>query len=176
MLSPHPNPVSELKLNISKLSEGVHTYNLETEAADLGLDDRFDSTIKIDAALDKSGRQLLLEAKVRTEGLFTCDRCVENFRRPAGATYSLVYLQESPASTEPETEDTKYISLDANMIDLGEDVRQFLLLALPVKILCREECKGLCPTCGQNRNSSTCSCSDKQIDPRWEALKNLSEK
>lgn len=167
--------MSELKINISRLSEGVHSYDLETIAPDLELDDRFDRPIKVAAMLDKSGKQLRLEAKVETEGQFICDRCLEKFRRSVGAAYSLVYLQESPAFSEPERLETQYISPDTNMIDLGEDVRQFLLLALPIKMLCREECKGLCALCGQNLNSARCSCSDKEIDPRWEALRKISE-
>lgn len=172
---PHPTPLSELKINISRLSEGVHTFNLETESSSLELDDRFDHPIKVAATLDKSGKQFLLEAKIETDGQFSCDRCLEKFRRPVSAGYSLLYRQESPTSSEPEKEEIAYISPDTNMIDLGDDVRQFLLLALPIKILCREECKGLCASCGQNLNSARCSCSTEGTDPRWEVLRNISE-
>jgi uncharacterized protein len=56
-------------------------------------------------------------------------------------------------------------------IDLGEVVREQLYLALPMKPLCREDCKGLCPVCGANRNRETCTCQQEWVDPRMAALK-----
>jgi len=57
---------------------------------------------------------------------------------------------------------------------LLEDVlREQVLLSLPVRTLCKPDCKGLCPRCGQNRNSQPCSCDEGQPDPRWEALAEL---
>src|SRR5947199_407510 len=73
-------------------------------------------------------------------------------------------------------------------IDLGEDVRQLeglmledvlreqVLLSVPLKALCREDCKGLCPTCGKNRNTEPCSCPPALGDPRWSALRDIREK
>ena len=61
------------------------------------------------------------------------------------------------------------------VIDLGEDVRQTLILAVPLKLLCRPECKGLCPQCGTNLNNETCSCTTVEADPRWDALRALKE-
>ena len=58
-------------------------------------------------------------------------------------------------------------------IDLGEVVREQFYLALPMKPLCRETCKGLCPVCGANRNRETCTCETTWVDPRLEALKAL---
>jgi uncharacterized protein len=58
-----------------------------------------------------------------------------------------------------------------------EDVlREQVLLAVPLKVVCREDCKGLCPTCGKNRNTEPCSCAATLGDPRWSALKEIREK
>jgi len=86
--------------------------------------------------------------------------------------HAVVYLQgpESPEDLQ-EFEEVQYLSPDTNIIDLGEDVRQFLILSLPLKILCREDCAGLCPVCGANRNRSSCSCTTEEGDPRWAELK-----
>jgi uncharacterized protein len=70
-----------------------------------------------------------------------------------------VELQVIPAST--------------TAIDLTEDVRQTLLLSFPLKNLCREECRGLCPRCGTNWNEQACTCSDDVNDGRWDALRSL---
>jgi uncharacterized protein len=59
---------------------------------------------------------------------------------------------------------------DGREIDLSEAVRQYILLAMPMKPLCREDCAGLCPRCGCNRNIDSCDCSDSGVDPRFAVL------
>jgi uncharacterized protein len=61
-----------------------------------------------------------------------------------------------------------------NYIDLDDDVRQYILLAIPQKLLCRDECQGFCPTCGVNKNIVSCTCGAQEEDSRWDALKKLS--
>ncbi|HEX8637491.1 MAG TPA: DUF177 domain-containing protein, partial [Pyrinomonadaceae bacterium] len=63
--------------------------------------------------------------------------------------------------------------LDNNKIDVAEIVREQILLNLPEPVYCRDDCKGLCPQCGANRNLIDCKCEEKEIDPRWAALKGL---
>jgi len=58
-------------------------------------------------------------------------------------------------------------------IDMADIVREQILLAIPEQLLCSEDCRGLCPKCGENRNLIDCNCADDDIDPRWAALKNL---
>jgi len=65
------------------------------------------------------------------------------------------------------------ISPGLSVIDVSEDVRQTLLLALPFKRVCREQCKGLCPHCGKNLNEAPCGCTESTDDSRWEKLKDL---
>ena len=68
----------------------------------------------------------------------------------------------------------QYLSSETNVLDLGEDTRQFLILAIPQKLLCKDDCSGLCPQCGSNRNKVRCDCTRQEIDPRWEVLKKVS--
>ena len=65
----------------------------------------------------------------------------------------------------------KFLLLQDGLLDIGEYVRTAVILELPSRFLCREECKGLCPKCGADLNAATCSCGDKEPDPRWDALK-----
>jgi uncharacterized protein len=62
---------------------------------------------------------------------------------------------------------------EGDKIDLGELVREQIILNQPEQVFCREDCKGLCEKCGANRNLIDCKCEEKEIDPRWAALKNL---
>lgn len=71
-----------------------------------------------------------------------------------------------------EDQDT-YILAEDGKLGLNELFRADILLALPTKYLCKEDCKGLCPVCGMNLNNSSCQCNKRQIDPRLEVLKQL---
>lgn len=168
--------MSSLKINISRLSEGRHHYSLSTDASDVGLDERFSKPVAVEADLEKSNRQMFLQAESRTSGQFVCDRCLDQFSMDVASRHAILYIQGSPSPGDRiGTEEVQYLPLDANMIDLGEDVRQFLILSLPLKMLCREDCAGLCPVCGANRNKVTCSCSTDDPDPRWVDLKRFLE-
>ena len=167
--------MSGLRINISKLSEGVHRHSLSTDPSDIGLDDRFKTTVQVEASVEKTNRQLLVLCKTHCAGLFICDRCLDEFTRDVDTDFSIVYIpgQPSPEEEDEERVDVQYLSPDMNMIDFGEDVRQYIVLALPLKNLCRKDCAGLCPVCGLNRNKTTCSCRVDETDPRWADLKRL---
>jgi uncharacterized protein len=122
-------------------------------------------------------------ADIRLRGRFSgrfqvpCARCVEPVEIPLAADFDLIF-RPAEADTEatersitaPETE-IGYYQKDSLLL---EDVlREQVLLSLPVRTLCKPDCKGLCPRCGQNRNTQECSCEVGPSDPRWEALAGL---
>jgi uncharacterized protein len=122
-------------------------------------------------------------ADIRLKGRFAgkfevpCARCVEPVEIPLAADFDLIFRpaaadSEAPerSITAPETE-IGYYQKDSLLL---EDVlREQVILSLPVRTLCKPDCKGLCPRCGQNRNSQPCSCEVGPSDPRWEALAGL---
>lgn len=167
-------PVSDLTINISKLSEGTHQYDLETAPKNLELDDRFVEKIFVHAELEKTGHQVHLKVGLRTKGRFICDRCLDEFEQSLSTHYEIVYITEDGTTRGNDSGDLQFITPDTTLLDLGEDVRQFLILAVPQKLLCKEECLGLCPVCGSNRNKASCKCKTKDSDPRWEVLKKMS--
>ena len=115
---------------------------------------------------------------VETELELTCSRCLEPYRLPAvGGIRPAVSAGVSAVSAETEHEmeeddlETSYYRDD--QIDLNELLREQFYLALPMKPLCREDCRGLCPQCGTNLNTGTCGCAPAWDDPRLAALKGL---
>lgn len=122
-------------------------------------------------------------ADIRLRGQFAgrfqvpCARCVEPVELVLQGDYDLIFrpagVDASSAErsiTAPETE-IGYYQGDSLML---EDVlREQVLLSLPVRTLCKPDCKGLCPRCGENRNIRECSCEEGPADPRWEALAGL---
>lgn len=166
--------MSELRVNISKLSTGQHLHSLETQPADIGLDERFTHPVHAEVTLEKNSRQLYLQVQFSTRATFTCDRCLEEFLHEVSGSYSIVYLMDGRSVEGVKSEEEIHLlSPETNIIDLGEDVRQFAVLTLPRKILCRDECAGLCPTCGVNKNRTSCVCQEEKSDPRWAALKQI---
>jgi uncharacterized protein len=167
--------VAEFRINISNLSEGIHEYLFEAEPFKIGLDEQFSDKVKIKVKLDKSARQILIHTNIWSEGVFVCDRCLANFKKPVNGMYSMVYIQSDRSTIDLKKEDeVQVLSADTNYIDLDEDVRQYIFLAIPQKLLCQEECKGICPECGVNRNIESCTCDIHTTDSRWDALKKLS--
>lgn len=167
--------MSVLRINISNLPEGIHQRSLEAKAEEVGLDNRFSKAVIVNATLEKTNRQLYLKAECKTSGTFICDRCLEEFEKEVVASYHLMYVTEERVVEGLNEDEVHVITPETNTIDLGEDVRQFIVLALPQKVLCKEDCAGLCPICGINRNKSSCDCRDEETDPRWEGLKKFLE-
>lgn len=165
---------SNLVINISRLSEGIHNYHLNIESSSLDLDERFNDDIDLDVVLDKTSTQILLKTEIDTNGNFECDRCLTHFSHHIHTAYTLMYLyQAQDFALENEIQ---IINKDTVYIDITDDVRQYILLAIPIKLLCKEDCKGLCPRCGKNLNEGNCNCEIDTIDPRWEALSKLMKK
>src|ERR1035441_8587786 len=122
-------------------------------------------------------------ADIRLKGRFAgnfrvpCARCVEPVEIPLSADFDLIFRpaeadSESPerSITAPETEIGYY---QKDSLFLEDVLREQVLLSLPVRTLCKPDCKGLCPRCGENRNSQMCNCEVGPSDPRWEALAGL---
>jgi len=101
-----------------------------------------------------------------------CSRCLERFEFPVEQPVDLFYLprvaqQEEEEDVALDDRELVVAYYTAGRVDLGEALREQLLLALPMKRLCREDCRGLCPVCGANRNQSTCGCAlpDDHVSP-----------
>ncbi len=147
------------------------------------------------APLETSGRAELIEenrghkeilddirlvGKLATEVEVACERCLEPVQQPVSREFELLYrpqgadkTKEEAAVSKGETEISYY---EGDGLLLEDVLREQVLLAIPYRVLCQENCKGLCPTCGRNLNSGTCDCKDAQPDPRWNALGDLREK
>lgn len=146
----------------------------------------YDLKVKQSSALHAEGGAQLLNGslgEIRVMGDLhatmegTCDRCIE----PAGYQienhFDLVYMPSSEAKTGGEDEveeagvDVGYY--EGSGLELNDVLREVVLLALPIQLVCSEDCKGICPVCGQNRNQTDCGCQLETADDRWNKLKLL---
>lgn len=113
---------------------------------------------------------LLAQGRLRTEVACNCVRCLTDFALPLTAQLQDLFYYPPNRAVASDL----VIPEDGNL-DLGPLLREDLLLAIPMRVLCRPDCQGLCPHCGQNLNEGRCTCSEETRDPRWAALNALLE-
>jgi uncharacterized protein len=177
-----------MEFKVSELERDPIEFDLRLEPGSLDLGDEAVQA----GSLATSGRAEVIHehrgpkdvvADIRLRGHFDgnfevpCARCVEPVTIPLESDFDLIFRPVGADSdapersiTAPETE-IGYYQKDSLLL---EDVlREQVLLSLPVRTLCKPDCKGLCPRCGQNRNSQACSCDEGPSDLRWEALAGL---
>jgi len=124
-----------------------------------------------------AGNEVFVNGHVETRAKIECDRCLRPVETPVNADFSLEYISgseyESSEVAELTEAEMSVSVFDGEALDVDEIVKEQVLLAVPTRMLCREDCKGICPECGTDRNTGDCSCATSDIDPRWAALKNL---
>ena len=177
-----------MELKVSDLEREPIDFDLELPAGMVG----FGGEAEQVGELATSGRAEVLHehrgpkevvSDIRLRGSFAgrfqvpCARCIEPVEIPLAAEFDLIFrpvgADAGPADrsiTAPETE-IGYYQKDSLL--LADVLREQVLLSLPVRTLCKPDCKGLCPRCGVNRNNQPCHCEENQKDPRWEALSGL---
>jgi len=124
-----------------------------------------------------SGNEVFVNGHIDTRAQVECDRCLQQIELPVSADFALEYITGSDyesSNLAELTEDAMAVSVfDGEAIDVDEIVKEQIVLAVPTRVLCREDCKGICPECGIDKNTGECQCVTDDIDPRWAALKNL---
>jgi uncharacterized protein len=119
---------------------------------------------------------LYLEGDIRTEAETDCSRCLEAARLSISATFKYVLSPAQAEHSEEQelsTEDLDFVSYQDDLIDLDPLLVEQILLQIPMKVLCQEDCRGLCPHCGINLNKDHCQCHDERIDSRLAILKKM---
>jgi len=122
-------------------------------------------------------QDIRLKGKLETSLEVACARCLDPVVVPVKRNFDLLYR---PLGTDAGHEELSVTDAEAEIgyyqgkgLLLEDTLREQVLLAVPLKTVCSEACKGLCPKCGKNLNEDTCPCGDEEQDPRWEALKEI---
>ena len=181
---------SDLLFNIAQLLKepvgSTRKYDLETE--ELRLDDE-EAGAELLAARDLHGKVkvtrisdgVLVQGDVAAKVELECSRCLESFTLPVEGSLEEEFQPTIDVESGMPVRRADYekndaaFQVDANhQMDLAEPVRQALLVSLPMKPLCREDCKGICPQCGAYWNEADCDCEVETVDSRWGSLRELS--
>ncbi len=163
-----------MKLKLRGLKQGEHRDIFEEPANDLGLDnEQFSEKIVSNVLVNTQGKNFYVTIDSVFKLKFTCDRCADESVIQDSVTTKLLCTEDSTLDPEHEQEGLYFLLVGDDSVDLSDDIRQNIHLAIPMKILCDDNCKGLCPVCGVNLNKSTCGCSVDKTDSRWDALKKI---
>ena len=168
-----------MEINVSQLLQepigSTREYEID-EVADITGDGK-ESKVQGECRLLRTQRSILVKCDLTTEIDLTCSRCLGEFCHPIEINFEEEFLPTvnvlSGAPLPPPEESSAFTIDERHTLDLTEAVRQYSLMAIPMKALCAEDCAGLCPRCGQNLNKGKCDCPAPDIDPRWSALTKL---
>ena len=169
-----------MRVELASLERQGGKFAHDYQPGELGLNEERVSVVappRVAGRIQQSDSKVTVKGEVSAELQLECDRCLKSLSIPVASTFEVEYVTPDiyRAGQEAELldEDLSLSVFDGEVVDIDELVREQLLLALPAQVLCREECKGLCPECGGDKNLADCKCQETEIDPRWAGLKEI---
>ena len=137
----------------------------------------FQEPVRVELVVTKNQDQLICQGQVTASAKLECSRCLAGYDHTVTSQLSFV-VDLAGESETARSEEEGYFVVDpsAASFEIDDLVREAIILSLPLKPLCAEDCKGLCPVCGIDLNRSQCNCVKEESDPRWDQLKKLSKK
>ncbi len=124
---------------------------------------------QIDGHYRRDGRYVYVDGELHVHGRTTCTRCLDDAECRQTLPFSEVYVKTATAA---ET-DFDALPFDGSYIDLDALARDIVIMAAGAQVLCRDDCRGLCPGCGVNLNHESCQCVPEEVPPQWAALREL---
>jgi uncharacterized protein len=138
---------------------------------------RIVAPVALGVVVRKNRTQFRLVGRVKTTIDLTCSRCLERFEAGVDESFDVLFLPHTdsgaPEERQVEDDDLSTAFYSDNVIDLGQLMLEQCYLAAPMKPLCSESCRGLCPECGTNLNNASCNCQRAWVDTRLAVLEQL---
>lgn len=169
-----------MRIELEKLQGGrggfAHVYQPD-ELNPIDERVRLSKPAEVKGNVKQTGNEVFVSGHVETRAQLECDRCLKPVELPVSADFALEYITgadyESSSAAALSEEEMAVSVFDGDSIDVDEIVKEQILLAVPARTLCREDCKGICPECGTDLNTGQCNCAADEVDPRWAALKSF---
>jgi uncharacterized protein len=173
-----------VRIELASLEDGKRSFTHSYAEGELELElDLGDASIRLVEPPQVTGevrqemRAVEVRGKVNARVEVECDRCLQPIDLPVASKFKLEYVTadnfQSLDEAELAVEDLDQTVFDGESIDVDSLVAEELLLVVPDHRLCKPDCRGICPACGADRNSTECGCDTKEVDPRWAGLKSL---
>ena len=169
-----------MRINVSQLLKApigsIRNYKMNENVYITG--DGDGSRVQGEVKLMRTDRSILAKAKLYTEVEVACSRCLSSLSCPLTLNVEEEYFPTVAVvdgTAPPPPDEPGAFTIDKHhILDLTEVIRQYALLAIPMKPLCRADCTGLSPNYGQSLNEGSCHCPPQETDPRWSTLKEFS--
>jgi uncharacterized protein len=154
-----------MKVDVRELLEGsIEKKTLEYEESPEFIDGlSFSLLPSVSLTLERMDRKIVLSCNVKTVVFLECSRCLQVYPQPLEFSYREVYSEEPFRIIGELTEEDFKFTIENNVIDVSSSVRENIIINLPIKPLCKPDCKGLCPVCGENLNEGDCNCNTRNI-------------
>lgn len=173
-----------MKININNIpDEGLDVQTtkdrnwLQSIFGDVGENDFTLDEIHITCNIRKLQQSVFLNGAIETVIHTTCSRCLETAMLPVSASFRYTLMpakaEESREEIELSEEDLEYGYYEGEIVDCDPLIYEQIVLQIPIKVLCTEDCRGLCPDCGTNFNIEACNCASDRVDERLAVLKKL---
>lgn len=168
-----------MEVQIAGVHDGEYPFSFDISARELGLDETFIGNVNVEGELRKVSTQYILRSTIHASYVRECDRCLAETQKDVSIPMDIYYrmaLDERGAGDDKDDIEMRTLHPDQESIVLDEEVRQTILLEIPLKVLCSEGCLGICPGCGVDLNKERCGCEQSEIDPRWAKLAEVFKK
>jgi DUF177 domain-containing protein len=169
-----------MKIDVLALKEGENSLHLRESPSGLDLRDtacEFKSDIEVDLTLHKRNDEIVILGRAGGVVSEECSRCLKRGDRKFAVEFEVfcdrIGVHKHTPRPDEEAGETYFAHHDGKVLDIGPVLREAVMLSMPMKALCREDCKGLCPVCGVNLNEERCGCAASTPDTRWGALAKL---
>lgn len=159
-------------IKYTNFSDGIHQISFQEQAEKLGFSDHFLGLVNVDCTMDKSLHQIVLSCNISIDSRMNCDRCNSEYIFNITTNFRMTYIFSKEHNLSDEL-NFRFLSAEDDKIDITNDVFEYIQLAIPMKKLCKEDCKGLCSKCGINLNEKKCKCKTELTNDVWEPLKKL---
>jgi len=169
-----------MKVDLLSVTDEPLPFSFRLQPGEIDLDTesvRVAGEISVVGELSKNAAKTDVKGSITASLEIDCTRCLTPIKRELDVVFQADFVDKEmfPGGKETHLERTDLDTdvIEGNELDLAQVAREQILLNLPEQVLCREDCKGICPTCGTDLNEGECRCGEDNIDPRWAALKNL---
>ncbi len=168
-------------LSLNKVPEKGAYQELDRRLApgELGLSEAFVGPVSVDVDLHRLFDKVYGRVEARAQVHLDCGRCLSGFEQGLRARFAVQFEPKGSQRDDDEEEDDPGLALayyEGDVLPLGDEVRQELETLVPFAPLCRADCKGLCPRCGQDLNQGACGCPQEPEGGPFAALKDLKKK
>jgi uncharacterized protein len=167
-----------LYLNLDAFDPGVHLLEQTEEVSSFGFargEVEFVEPLHLTLRVVRDGSTVVVGGHVTAKGRLACARCLAPLTNSIEADVHEIYhlVEGPPPFRTGDDEELHFVNRRASRVDIAPAIREQLLLEIPIKVLCSEACRGLCPACGVNLNEEACRCEPSAGDARWNALRGL---